>query len=415
MKGTFILNFRPWSAINPPLPRTPQESRKLLNALTSSFRRQLDREYPLFHHGHQSTDEMPANPNSSVHVTDRHLSSILDNPLFRVVPSKNAAPSSSSHKSPGEPLNSIMSDPMAALDNMLASGSANIPTVVTCLQSQLRLASKVDAADPSRVMKESKAASRVLTWFWASDPRSRKMILDSHPLQALLMKFVAAQGLQNLVMEWILALLKDDAGGWTTEPGWQNFARMLIYFTSAEMNFGNGLGSAVEYYLYANRELSNSSELSAKQLRRVGRNIGQWMIENAQGQTKEISAATYDNFISVAFAMDPKELWSVAVPVYHPTHPNVRRFVKFAKTLPVHTYRSWKQKKKDAFQRVSIDAMRLLLDRGGSQQAVAVGLAQSVLGLDELPNEKSPGRTTAMAPTAVYEEILLNRLSSTLG
>ena len=59
--------------------------------------------------------------------------------------------------------------------------------------------------------------------------------------------------------------------------------------------------------------------------------------------------------------------------------------------------------------------MRLLLDRGGSQQAVAVGLAQSVLGLDELPNEKSPGRTTAMAPTAVYEEILLNRLSSTLG
>src|SRR5467141_2839805 len=68
MKKTSILNLKSWPKIHPPLPRTPRESQQLLSALTSSFRRQLD-----------------AAGNKPVQSTDRHLKSILDNPLFRVV------------------------------------------------------------------------------------------------------------------------------------------------------------------------------------------------------------------------------------------------------------------------------------------------------------------------------------------
>ena len=305
---------------------------------------------------------------------------------------------------------------MAALDNLLASGSPNVDDVTVCLQCQIRLASKADTADLCRIMKESKAASRVLAWYWASDSQSRKMIVGSRTLQAHLMKFVAAQGLQHLVADWLLALLKEnDAGDWITDPsGWQTFGHMLVYFLLAEVNYGNGLGSAIEYYLRVCGELASAPSPSAKQLRTAGRNLSQWIIENAQDRTKKIPATTFDNYIRVTFAATPKSLPSVAMPIYHPNRPDVRRFVKFTRALPVETYRSWKQKKKDAFQRISIDAMRTLLGREESQQAIL--LAQSVLTLEERLDEASSGTTTASTTTTpMHEEDLLGRLSSALG
>ena len=80
------------SKLHPQLPLSPKESQRLLTALTSSFRKQLDEAHP-----RQAQDEDvrpkldrmgPVNPGyhglhtSSVSFADKHLASVLTNPLL---------------------------------------------------------------------------------------------------------------------------------------------------------------------------------------------------------------------------------------------------------------------------------------------------------------------------------------------
>ena len=418
MKGSFILNFRPWAALNPPLPRSRQESEKLLTALTTSFRRQLDREYPSLHHStdHPQNSEEPVNINSSAHVADKHLSSILNNPLFKVAPSKEAI----SHKTPSEQKKLMTAYPMAVLDNLLASGSPSVGHVASCLrcQLQLMLTSKAGRADAKRLMRDSNAGSKVLAWFWASNSESRKMILSCSALQYHLMKFVAAEGQQDIIMAWIHMLIKDDVGsqsGWIKEYStWQSFRRILMAFMAGEKSFGNGLGSAIDYYLQICRMHSSLVDASGipstnagEQLRAVCRHLRQWIIIAAHKQTEEIPARTYEEFMNVTSTMTTPTLSFASIPIYHPTSPDVKQFVQFTQNLTTGAYTSWEQRKKDVFRRISIDAINILNKQGESNQAMT--LAYVVQDFEHSLGDTSPGTARTQ------DEVLISQLGSALA
>lgn len=242
MKGSSLFKFSPFAKIHQPLPRTPRESAQLLNALTSSFRRQLDREYPSSSSS-ANNDENGDNPLSSVHATDKHLRTILENPLFRITPS-NAA--KRAHQSGLGPLQEqkLATEPMTVFDELVASGSVNRTALFNCLRAQLVLASAHTGDGVVDAMKKSKAGSKIVSWWYASDSESRKMLFTIRSSTVTLLKFMVAEGLQKTAMAWLAMLLNRDLGGADgriSEAMAQTVARnFLLDLLKAEIQYGGG-------------------------------------------------------------------------------------------------------------------------------------------------------------------------------
>ncbi|KAI9929004.1 hypothetical protein ASPWEDRAFT_368014 [Aspergillus wentii DTO 134E9] len=412
MKGTSIFNFRPWSKINPPLPRTPRESQQLLSALTSSFRRQLDHEYPPSHTSSPSSSRpgrngdrpMVANTNSSAHATDSHLKAILENPLFRVVPSKSAVARDQS----GAEGQNLMEEPMSVFDDLVASGSVTSTNLCDCLKSQLLLASTQAGDRVSEAIKDSKAGSKVVSWWFASDSEARKMLLMSRASTATLLKFMVAEGLQDTVMVWLDMLLKQDIGGnngqLPKQLAQQIFGSLLVDLINAEAQYGRGLGSAMAYYIQTCKTHLSTPDQMADQSKKAmllhgGARLGRLMMQ--QEGTKEVPAALYEQFMGLVTTFTPKSMLSASVPIYHPTRPDIEPFLKFMDSLPPGRPESWAKPKREVFTRAAFDALRVSIDQEefGDASYLAGYLQQLLPGKDHASPE---------------EEFLLNRLDLTL-
>lgn len=360
------------------------------------------------------------NPNSSAHATDKHLRTILDNPLFRVVPSRGAI--SRDHSGPGtttEQQRRIIEEPMAVFDELAASGSVTSTAIANCLKSQLLLATTPSGTGVKNAMKDSKAGSKVVAWFWASDSAARKMLFTV-PTSSLL-KFMAAEGLQDTAMVWLSMLLKHDVGGSDGQipeaSVRQYFSHLLVDFMAAEIQYGNGLGSAMKYYLKAYKMYlllvdPSSGQSKKPMLLSPGARLSQWTMEHAQGQAKEIPASVYEEFTdTISTLSSPGSLLSASVPLYHPTHSETGPLLKFVETHPPEKCRSWSDRKRETLLRVSFDALRVLVDREESRKASR--LAHYIQQL--LPNKNSSETTSRRYHASPEEEYLLDRLDIALA
>lgn len=416
MKGTSIFNFKSWSKkIHPPLPRTPRESQQLLSALTSSFRRQLDREYPLLSSG----DAPNGNPHSSAHSTDRHLRSILDNPLFRIAPSKTAIP-------PGHPNAQSLQDkrlaeePMAVFDELVASGSVTRNDIIKCLKAQLFLAGSASGDGVREAMKNSGAGSRVVSWFWASDSASRKMLFKSRTATATALKFMVAEGLHDTIMVWLRMLSKRDLGGLdgqipeTAAP--RLFNHFLSDFMAAEISYGRGVASALEYYSQVCKMCyflvdRYGSDPRDTMLVAGGTYLSHWIVDHGQSQeVKEIPPSVYDEFCEAISTLSPMPLLAASVSLYHPTRPTAQPLLDYVQRLPPEKPHTWKESKRDIFFRVTVDAVRVLLDQGKFRDAS--WLAQRIKEL--FPNETSTAKTSNKSQVSSEQADLLNHLDVAL-
>lgn len=417
MKGSSFLSLKAWSTLNPPLPRTPRQSKQLLNALTSSFRRQLDQEYPLHSSNPNSntTENAPGRPvnqNSSVHATDHHLKSILDNPLFRVVPSKSAVAYDTLSARSAEEQRRITEQPVAVFDDRAALGLVSTWLISACLKSQLLLAARCGGSDMAKAMRDSKLGSRIVAWFWASDSAARKDLLKSRQLTAPLLKFMIVEGLQDTVIAWLRMILKRDVEGGnghlSENLAQQSFNNLVKDYISAELQYGNGPSPAMEFYLRAYRIHSSLSDQTSRKemLLLPGVHLLQSIIANDQGRIKDIPAPLYEEFTAAISAMSPRSLLSSAMPLYHPTHPKTDRFLKFVEGYPPEKCQSWSSSKRETLIRVSIDALRVLLDREESRRATK--LAQFVQEL--LPKEDHAETDQKKYLASPEEDYLLGRL-----
>lgn len=417
MKGTSIFQFKSWPKIHQPLPRTPRESQQLLNALTSSFRRQLDHAYPASNvSNHNEGDRQPLNTESSAHATDKHLHNILDNPLFRIVPPK---PTLVSHDRNAlrsvEEQRRLAEEPMLVFDELVASGSATVPAVTECLKSQLVLARSRDGQGVSEAMKASRAASRVVNWFWASDGASRRKLLQSRPWTTALTKFMVAEGLHNNVLDWLRLLINRDLGG---DNGLiieglarQTFSHLLIDFLDAEIRYGNGFGSALKFYLRACQLHFTSPQADASAAKPMLLAAGAQLSRVAMDQKpsiENVSISLYEEFMDVISTLtSTRSLLFASVAVCHPSQPDPQPFIRIVETLSPSKFQKYNTARRDAFLRVGCDALRILMvDRDNYRGATK--LAQQMQHLlpnttDTTANEKSRNR-------AASEDYLLNRL-----
>ncbi|KAE8372351.1 hypothetical protein BDV26DRAFT_103089 [Aspergillus bertholletiae] len=380
MKGTPSLSLKAWSKIHPPLPRTPRESQQLLKALTSSFRRQLDREYPLSAPSDRdgSADRTPENPHSSVHATDRHLRAILDNPLFRVVPSKSAAARNGS--GPSSRLQQrIAKEPMVVFDELVASGSVTLPTLRDCLSSQMLLASRHIGPGLLKAMKDARAGSKVVSWWFASDSATRQMLFKSRAATTTLIKFLVAEGRQGVVLDWLRMLARHDIGGRNGQLpekiAQQVFGHLLVNLVNAEIQYGQGLSLAMQYYLQACKShmFKENAALNPSWqpvFLPAGTHICESLVQSASVRPKELDGAMYNEYIEILSRLAPKSCLLATAPLYHPTQPDTKPFLDFVDTLPSGRVDSSIGLKRESFMRAGFDALRLLADQDKRRDVV---------------------------------------------
>ncbi|KAJ5773942.1 hypothetical protein N7457_008838 [Penicillium paradoxum] len=359
MKGTSIFQFKSWPKIHQPLPRTPRESQQLLNALTSSFRRQLDGAYPPSGNNH---GRPLANPESSAHATDQHLQNILDNPLFRIMPTRPISQEPTTLQSI-EGQRRLAEEPMAVFDQMAAAGSVTANTINDCLKSQLLLSRS--PAD----MKASRAGSRIVDWYWASDGTSRQMLLRLRSVTTSLTKFMVAEGLHNTVIQWLQMLTTHDLGsqnGRLTEGlARQTFSHLLVDFVDAEACFGNGFSSAMAYYLrvcHMHFQSPSSHKSRKPMLLAAGAHLSRMAMEY-RPSGEQVSELVYDQFRDTVSVLSPRSLLVASVAVCHPTNPDARPFLQFVGNLSPSKFQAWNETRRDAFFEIGSEALRVLVER----------------------------------------------------
>jgi hypothetical protein len=380
MKKTSILNLKSWPKIHPPLPRTPRESQQLLSALTSSFRRQLD-----------------ATGNKPVQSTDRHLKSILDNPLFRVVPSKSVYHygQSSSRR-----FNEMLAEnPMGVLDELMASGSLTGKEISQCLRAQLALTVST-GVDTREMMRSSGAGSRLMEWFWASDSKSRKTLFKSRRATKNTLKFMVAEDLQDTIMVLLRMLGKRDIGGLDgqipEDAGRRLFSDFLTDFMAAEIDYGRGITSALGYFIQASKIcafLMHGLMDDAQDMRLVAGAalLSKWVIHHYQSkEVDEIPFSLYDEFCDIISALPPLTFLAASMRLYHPVSPTASHLLEHLSRDMLQSPRNDSDSGGATLVKVCLDAFSLLLDQEKYSDASEFAPYLKQLITDEASTAKVP-------------------------
>ncbi|OBW63620.1 MAG: Uncharacterized protein AUREO_063140 [Aureobasidium pullulans] len=147
------------SRIHPQLPLSERESQRLLNALTSSFRSQLDHHHDHDHDISTSASISPSHsiqphPLSSGSATDRHLASILTNPLLT--------------KPVHQQLKAKSKHPVALFEDQVAAGRATLSSARLCLDAFRNSLSVLSPAQTKDQITRYAAGTRALRWLWTS-------------------------------------------------------------------------------------------------------------------------------------------------------------------------------------------------------------------------------------------------------
>ena len=374
-----------WHQQPGPIPRT---SSNLLDTLTSAFRRELDYEHPpaASSSGLRNRYPLPQNPDSSFEATDRHLSEVLNNPLFRVSPSTAGRPTFREK---------LARDPMGVFDDKVASGAIRIYDIEQCLKSQLALVATLSPSNAREAMKSSRAGSKISSWFWNSNDATRAKLWRSPEFVNALCIFMVVEGLQDTLMRWLTMCVERrisrDCRLSSSAYADRAFLRILYGITEYEVSYGRGLSSAMEYYTQACRMRLAMDDFPCNRqvmtsMINAAFNLGNIIAESDSKRIKEIPVDVFEEFTALLSATSPRSLIAASMPLYHPTDPDLQLFLehlrhrvpkegnKGLRPKPYHEKNSW------FFYQASSTAMRLLVSRGYPQEASEVAnMTQRIL------------------------------------
>ncbi|RAL01711.1 uncharacterized protein BO80DRAFT_55542 [Aspergillus ibericus CBS 121593] len=391
MRATPAVKF-PWSKLHLPLPRTPRQSKQLLNAITSSFRRQLDREYPtnkpsLSNHSHAPEEPSPAKSNSSAHATDRLMHNILNNPLFRVKPSESAISSNTSGMRDAKQRR-MLTEPMVVFDELAAAGHVESKDLFLCLQYQLMLARA--SGDVVKAMKDSKAGTKVVNWWRASNWDDRvKIFQHQSPRQVrqkstgllrtstTLLKFMVAEGMQDTVLLWWMKLAAPDPRDFSSyidRDTTNLWARCLLTdLVAAEIQYGGGLGSAMRYYVQVNDLYFSKYPDGKHDKNSLFRNAGYYLFINLSLGTPDsggkIPTSLFSEYSRAFSRAYNSELITASLALHHPTQPDPRPFLQFVRDYDMAALQALSKIKRRVFAHSCSVAIRILTDRGKHRDA----------------------------------------------
>ncbi|RYP51575.1 hypothetical protein DL769_010791 [Monosporascus sp. CRB-8-3] len=190
--------------IHQPLPLSRRESQQLLDSITSSFRKNLDKEHPW-----QSEDAAAAipaakseesSPKSTTTTTrhrptDRHLRAILSNPLF-----------SHPTQDPKLTVPTPTRNPFDVFDAAVAKGLMTPRRAAGFLATVRAQVANEQSSDARANLAATGAGLRVLQWLRASGQENDLRFLSDPALVQQLVPFMYAEGLEEVAWTWLSQL-----------------------------------------------------------------------------------------------------------------------------------------------------------------------------------------------------------------
>lgn len=205
--------------IHQPLPLNQRESQKLLDVLKASFRAHLDKEHgwtPDTNHVAPAAPAVTYLPSASAskdvpaRPTDKHMRAILENPLFNnkafVPPSVAAAASVSVSAAPA-----VRNNRNEVFQLAVSKGIMNIQRALGFLLAVQRDIQLSAAVSVTQGMKESGAGLLVLRWLRSSGEERSLSFLGNRTFTRLLLRYMVAEGLDELAWSWFHRLLNEPA------------------------------------------------------------------------------------------------------------------------------------------------------------------------------------------------------------
>ncbi|EMC92876.1 hypothetical protein BAUCODRAFT_27202 [Baudoinia panamericana UAMH 10762] len=234
MRGSTVFHsLRSWtSKLHQQLPLSPRESQRLLNALTTSFREQLDHVHPTGAGGDQSqtktahgngshapTTASSRGLHSSAASADKHLASILTNPLL----AKGAATATSDTdrelaKAKAELERHPAQDPIALLEEHHERGAASVALARLCLAHFEASLRPLEVTLQKKRVAEVQPGKRILWWLWRSDSHQTTAFVDDLTFYEPLVKAVVREDLESYLWEWLRIDMKLAEAEWVDGP-----------------------------------------------------------------------------------------------------------------------------------------------------------------------------------------------------
>ncbi|KAG4435680.1 hypothetical protein IFR05_008846 [Cadophora sp. M221] len=327
------LLFRPMPVLNKlkihhPLPLNPRESKQLLNLLTTSFRQQLDSEHPQFRDStaitslNHHTSRRSRRSSLSDHErtpTDRHMHSLLTNPLFNL------------SLESGDSNVVLSKDPMDIFNKAVANGMMTTSDAKACLaakKSQIVRSSVLSVRDG---MKESGAGLQVLKWLVSSGTTNRTDFLEDIAFMKIMMEYMVAEGLQEAAWKWVKRSLENFSkvlllSGEDFVAAQKEVVGPLLLLVKAEAADSTSPTSLDAAFMTMSRAAGYLGGLSTSEMTRILGPPG-WFLIRATVMPRSTrprpSESAFESFLSLIPVISKSPARYLAhLSLLHPTKPN---------------------------------------------------------------------------------------------
>ena len=386
------LMFRPIASlghfkIHPPLPLNPRESKQLLNLLTTSFRQQLDREHGTFRPEADGNGNVLANSSCSNPApgkrrrhsqsrterrlpTDRHLHSILTNPLFSYGPEKPDLRTQN------------LRDPMDIFDEACAKGFMKVEYALACLKAKKNMIVQSSVLSVREAMKDSGAGSRVLRWLISSGGADDVTFLRDEAFSEILVDFLVAEELQIAVWAWmdkLFATMPTTNLRQAADPTAKTVAHLLGVLIKAEAAGYVSLDAAFASFIKAKGLLNKLQHPTRPILWKAGLFLSR---ESTFGSSSHLapSPTMFNAFLDIVPAFTSrKDLHLSHLLLHHPSQPDVGLALRFLKKVKAdlsisadaasHGSSSYKNYPDSRLISLGLDTAKLLLEQDQNASA----------------------------------------------
>ncbi|TPX12458.1 uncharacterized protein E0L32_006870 [Thyridium curvatum] len=310
-------------SIHHPLPLNQREAQQLLNSLTASFRKHLDKE-----HGWLTDDPaqpVPSRPPTGLIVstsskdahrrpTDRHLRAILSNPLFsydRTVQQGFAL---------GQ-LGSAERDPMDIFVEAVSKGLMDPRRAAGCLQAKRREILQSPCLSVKDAMATPGAGLKVVQWLRSSGMERDLSFVSHTGLTSLLLKFMVAEGLEDIAWGWLDRLMRGEGPADVGKNHQPAASFVLDQLVTAKTLDATNLNEAYALILQGQEMFRSNPKF---ELSFVGpwRHLS-WISTVEAWKRANPSVKLYESFVAISDRMRKNlRIDKAHLNLHHPTKPN---------------------------------------------------------------------------------------------
>lgn len=298
--------------LNQQRPLDKRESVQLLNSLTSSFRKHLDREYPAgpaeaATRKDESTHKQSSSRSSAVVTTSNHLGMLLANPLLGGSPKDGAGLTSDEMRS-----DILRESPEQSFNRRILAGTLTLESASIYLAARLTHHAKPSGGTFA-------FGSQILTWLRSTQQLESRPFLEDLNLTKFLVSNLVLEGQYSVLKRWcspkVLDLRQSKKIPRETLLTWM---RQVSRTFVQDYIRHNGLKAGTNLLL----ELLNEdfADLRTKrQVFRPAQYVAVWEIGLASKETLE-SLTSYDKLMANA-----NPIFLPFLEVHHPTRPTYEK------------------------------------------------------------------------------------------